>query len=138
MEDDMNTKKWNIALWSLQILLGLAFGMAGLGKLSQPIQELSKNMPWTAQVPAGLVRFIGLSEFVGAVGLLVPSPSRIRPGTTALAAAGLTVVMLLAVGFHLTRGEAPMAAPALVLGLLSTLVAWGRATKAPIAAKGAI
>lgn len=132
----MNTKRWNLVLWSLQILLSLAFLAAGLMKGTQPIAILSQNMPWTGQVPELLVRFIGLSEFLGGVGLLLPGLLRIKPVLTAVAGAGLATTMGLAVLFHLFRGEGPMAVPAVVLGLLSLLVAWGRTTRAPIAARG--
>lgn len=131
----MSTKTWNIALWTLQILLALAFSMAGFMKLTQPIAALAANMPWVAQSPAALVRFIGLSELLGGLGLILPALLRIRPALTVAAGGGLTVVMILAVLFHLTRGEGPMAAPALVLGALAALVAWGRTARAPISAR---
>lgn len=132
----MKNKRWNLILWALQGLLSLAFLAAGLMKTTQPIAELAKSLPWTTQVPEFLVRFIGLSEFLGGVGLLLPGLLRIKPVLVAVAGAGLATVMGLAVLFHLFRGEAPMAVPAIVLGLLSLLVAWGRTTRAPIAARG--
>lgn len=132
----MKNKRWNLILWALQGLLSLSFLAAGLMKTMQPIAELAKNLPWTTQVPEFLVRFIGLSEFLGGVGLLLPGLLRIKPVLVAVAGAGLATVMGLAVLFHLFRGEAAMAVPAIVLGLLSLLVAWGRTTRAPIAARG--
>ncbi|GAB3764812.1 DoxX family protein [Spirosoma pomorum] len=127
-----SSKGWHITLWVLQVLLALAFGMAGFMKLTVPIAELAKQMLWTAQVPIGLVRFIGVAELAGALGLILPALTRIRPSLTGLAAGGLALVMVLAAGFHLTRGEMGMAVPSVVLGVLAGIVVWGRAEKAPI------
>jgi hypothetical protein len=79
-----------------------------------------------------LVRFIGISELMGAIGILLPAALRIRPRLTPLAAAGLALVMALAILFHLARGEAQVIAVPLVLGALSAFVAWSRFRKAPV------
>lgn len=127
----------HIALWIVQVLLALAFFMAGAMKLSQPIDALLANgMTFVAYSPAWLVRFIGLAELLGAIGLLAPSVLKILPPLSALAAAGLALIMALAFGVHLTHGEAPAVVPNLVLGGLAAFVAWGRFVGAPIAARG--
>jgi putative oxidoreductase len=69
----------------------------------------------------------------GALGLVVPSATRIKPWLTPLAGAGLLTVMILASLFHLSRGEANLAPINVVLGALAAFVAWGRWKKAPIA-----
>ena len=122
-----------VALWVVQALLALAFAMSGIMKISQPLAALAQKMAWVAAVPGPLVRFIGLSELAGALGLILPSLTRIRPRLTALAAAGLTTIMVLAAAFHLSRGEAPVIKINVILGALAAFVAWGRARKAPIA-----
>src|SRR5437773_951387 len=94
-----------IALWIVQVLLALAFGMAGFMKLSKPFSELNTMLPWTLATGEALTRFIGAAELTGALGLLLPSLTRIKPWLTPLAAAGLVAVMTLASIFHLTRGE---------------------------------
>jgi DoxX-like family len=80
-----------------------------------------------------LVRFIGASELLGAIGLVLAAVTRSKPVLTALAAAGLVIVMVLAAGFHVSRGELQMLPPSLVLGAFAAFVAWGRFKKAPIA-----
>ena len=123
----------HISLWVVQVLIGLAFTMAGFTKALQPMAALAEQMPWTVVVGEAMTRFIGVSELLGGIGLIVPSATRIKPGLTPLAAAGLVVVMLLAAIFHVTRGEL-MAVPInAVLGGLAAFVAWGRFKKAPIA-----
>jgi putative oxidoreductase len=107
------------------------FGMAGCMKLSQPISHLSAMLPWTAQVPEGLVRFIGTAELAGALGLILPAATRILPVLTPLAASGLLVIMMLASGFHISRGETSNLPINAVIGSLAAFIAWGRFMKAP-------
>jgi putative oxidoreductase len=122
-----------ILLWLVQILLACAFGMAGFMKSTQPIESLAQSgMVWAAQVPVALVRFIGVSELLGAVGLILPAATKIKPSLTPLAALGLLTIMILAMAFHLSRGEAQALPINMVLGGLAAFVAWGRTKKAPI------
>lgn len=129
-------KGLRLALGAVQALLAAAFGMAGVMKLFTPIAQLGASLPWVTQTPELLVRFIGASELAGALGLVLPALTRVKPGLTALAAAGLVVVMVLAAGFHVMQGEPRMMVPSVVLGSLAAFVAWGRAKAAPIAARG--
>jgi len=120
------------ALWVAQFLLACAFGTAGVGKSTAPIAELAVDMPWVTDLPALLVRFIGVAEFAGGLGMVLPSVTGIRPVLTPLAAIGLALVMALAAVFHLTRGEVPAIFINAALGALALFVAWGRFVKAPI------
>ena len=122
----------HVTLWVVQVLLAGMFLMTGLMKLTQPIATLAASLPWATSVPGLLVRFIGAAELAGALGLLLPSLTRIQPRLTALAALGLAVVMLLAAGFHATRGEYAMLPMNLVIALVALFVAWGRGKAAPI------
>jgi uncharacterized membrane protein YphA (DoxX/SURF4 family) len=128
-------KGLNIALWAAQIVLAAMFGMAGVMKTFTPIAELSQSLPWTAEVPVLLVRFIGVSELLGSLGLILPAATRVAPRLTGFAAVGLALVMLLAAGFHLMRGEAGALPINLALFGLAAFVAWGRLRKLPIAAR---
>jgi putative oxidoreductase len=122
----------HIALWAAQVLLALAFAMAGGMKVFTPIADLVAKMPWVEQAQ-WLPRFIGVSELLGAVGLIVPAATRIKPGLTALAGAALLLVMILASLFHVSRGELSALPATVLLGALAAFVAWGRFKKAPIA-----
>ena len=126
------SKPLHFSLWGAQILLALVFVSAGAMKATKPIAELAAKMGWPGAVPEGLVRFIGISELLGALGLVLPAATRIKPGLTALAGLGLTTVMLLAAIFHVSRGEIGMLPVPFVIGGLSAFVAWGRWRKAPI------
>jgi len=120
------------SLWGAQLLLALVFVLSGSMKSTAPYEELATKMAWVSAVPEGLVRFIGISELLGGIGLVAPAILRIRPGLTALAGAGLALIMLLASLFHLSRGERAAVPINLVLGSLAAFVAWARWKKAPI------
>jgi uncharacterized membrane protein YphA (DoxX/SURF4 family) len=126
-------KALNISLWAAQVLLGGMFAMAGLNKATQPVAALAQQIPWADDIPLALLRFIGTSELLGGIGLLLPALTRIRPGLTPLAAAGLTTIMALAAIFHATRGEWGGIVVNLVLGGIAAFIAWGRTKKVPIA-----
>ena len=120
-------------LWIAQALLALPFAGAGLTKVITPMGDLAQSLPYTAELPEWLVRFIGISEVAGALGLILPALARTLPGLTPLAALGLCTVMVLATFFHLIRAEFSAMPITLVLGAVAAFVAWGRWAKAPIA-----
>lgn len=120
-------------LWVVQILLALFFAAVGAAKLTQPIDTLGQQMIWPAAVPEALVRFIGFCELLGALGLVLPAATRIKPGLTPLAALGLASIMALATIFHVMRGEWSALPVVLALGGLAAYVGWGRSKRAPIA-----
>ena len=136
-QQQQRSKALHITLWIAQAILAAMFLMSGFMKLSQPIDQLSKMLPWAAQVPEALVRFIGVAEVLGAVGLILPSLLRIQPKLTPIAAVGLALVMLFAVVFHISRGETPMIGMNFILIAIAAFIAWGRFKKAPIASKSA-
>ena len=121
-----------ILLWIVQVLLAVVFFMAGSMKAFVPLEELIPKMAWMGDVPEALVRFLGWAEMVGALGLILPAATRIKPFLTPLAAAGLATVMFLATSFHLFRGEIGDSVRTLVLLVMTALVAYGRWKKAPI------
>jgi hypothetical protein len=114
------------------LVLAAMFAISGWMKATYGPMELAMYVPWSPDVPVALVKFIGICEFLGAFGLVVPALTRVRPWLTPLSAAALTLVMVFAVGFHLARGETQSLVMPLILGLLSAFVAWGRRYKAPI------
>ena len=141
-ENDMTTidtnpvqtsKGWNIGLWVAQALLAAMFLMAGSTKLMSGSAELvAMGMGWAENAPLLLIKFIGLAEVAGGLGLILPSATRIMPHLTKWAAAGLCIVMVLAAGVHIVRGEFEVVPVNVILFALSALVIWGRSNKAPI------
>jgi uncharacterized membrane protein YphA (DoxX/SURF4 family) len=126
------TRAFTAALWIAQVLLAAMFGAAGAMKSTMPIATLAENMVWPGDLPALLVRFIGVSELAAGIGLLLPALTRVKPGLTPLAAAGLVVVMALAAIFHIMRGEWASLPINIILGGIAAFVAWGRTSRAPI------
>ena len=117
----------NALLWTLQVLLALVFLFAGGVKLILPIAEMTKQIA----LPGSFLRFIGVAEVLGGLGLILPWLLRIRPVLTPLAAAGLTIIMIGATvltAMHIGIGAA---ISPLVVGILTALVAWGRWRSAP-------
>ncbi len=119
----------NIALWIVQGLLAAIFLFAGGLKLVLPIEEMMKQMP--LPLPGWFLRFIGVAEVLGALGLILPGLLGIRPGLTPLAAAGLLVILIGATVLTLASDDITMALIPLVVGLLSAFVAYGRWRLAP-------
>ena len=119
----------NYALWIVQGLLALIFLWAGGVKLVLPVAEMTKQMP--IPLPGLFLRFIGVAEVLGAIGLILPGLLRIRPGLTPLAASGLVTIMIGATVLTLAGGDVASALIPLVVGLLSAFVAYGRWRLAP-------
>lgn len=135
MTNQKSNKAINIVLWIAQGLLAVMFIMAGLMKATQPVEALTDALPWVANTPLALVKFIGISELLGGLGLIIPSIFRWKPNLTVLAALGLALVMVLASGFHAARGEFSSIGMNVILLGLALFIAWGRSKKAPILAK---
>jgi len=116
----------NVFLWIVQVLLAAFFAMAGAMKATQPKDKLVERLPWVADFSAATVRFIGIVELAGALGLILPAATGIAPVLTPLAATGLAVTMILAALTHVRRKEPSAIAFNAVLLILAALVAWGR------------
>lgn len=126
------TKTLNLVLWIVQILLALMFGMSGFMKTFMPLAELLKSIPGLEVLPEGLIRFIGISELAGTLGLILPALTKIKPVLTPLAGIGFLIIMVLAAGFHMGEGKFDSLPINIILGGLSGFVVWGRWYKVPI------
>src|SRR5436305_2582204 len=115
----------NITLWVVQILLALAFAMAGIMKVSQPIDKLETRMGWVKSVGPRGVRLIGTLEILGAIGLILPAVTGILPWLTPVAAIGLALTMIGAMITHGRRAEYSQIGMNVVLLLLALFVAYG-------------
>jgi len=115
------------ALWIVQGVLAAVFLFAGGMKLVLPLEKLAGPVA----VPGLFLRFIGVCELLGALGLILPGVLRTRPGLTPVAAAGLVIIMIGATVITLMAGEIVAALISLVVGLLAAFVAYGRWRVAP-------
>jgi len=117
------------ALWIVQALLALVFLFAGGMKLVLPLEKMAGPI----ELPGWFLRFIGVCEVLGALGLILPSVLRIRPGLTPLAACGLVIIMIGAVALTLSAGVVGAAVISLIVGVLAVFVAYGRWRLVPLA-----
>ena len=117
----------NILLWIIQILLALVFVFAGGTKLVLSSETLTSMSPPNAIVfPVWFIRFIGVCEVLGALGLILPGLFRRQQHLTAWAALGLTIIMIGAVVTTIMGLGFKMAITPLIVGLLCAFVAYGR------------
>ena len=131
----MSSKSLNISLWIAQTLLASTLLFGGATKLFQPIEQVSAMWPWTGQIPIELVKFTGIIDLLGAIGLILPALLRIKPILTPMAAIGTLALMICASIFHISRGEASQIAPNIVFASIAIFIAWGRFKKVPVSEK---
>ena len=127
------SKGANIGIWVAQALGAGLFLMSGVMKTMTPIPELSAMMPWAGEYSATFVRFIGVIDIAGGLGLLLPALTHIKPRLTVIAAAACVLLQILAICFHAMRGEFEVLPLNAVYIALALIVLWGRGRKAPIA-----
>src|SRR3954451_19602850 len=112
-----------IVLWILQILLAVMFFFHGWIFLNPP-PELVDIM--NAQLNPAFRIFLGVAEWLGAIGLLLPGITHIQPQLTAWAAAGLAIIVGSATVLHSTRGETSSAITTAILCVMACFVAYMR------------
>lgn len=121
-------------LWTLQVLLGLAFLAAGFMKIFTPATDLVEMMTWVASVPNSVVPVIGILEVAGGLGLILPWLTGIQSQLVRLAAGGLVLTTIGAVILHISIGDTVGAIAPLVLGILAAIIVYGRSAVLPLPA----
>ena len=117
----------NIVLWILQVLLALLFLFAGGTKLVMSAEALSQPAtPNQVMLPVMFLRFIGVCELLGGLGLVLPGLLKTRQYLTPLAALGLAIIMIGAVVLTVIGGAIPVALVNLVIVLLLLFIAYAR------------
>ena len=116
----------NVFLWILQGVLAALFVAAGVTKSTQPREKLIAQLPWVSDVSTPVVRLIGGAELAGGLGLILPGAFDIATVLTPLAATGLAVIMVLAMGVHARRKEPQAIGFNAILLIVAAVVMWGR------------
>jgi hypothetical protein len=119
---DQEGLKHNTLVWVAQWILFMAFGTMGIMKLTMSMESLTAMLTWPAAMPVEFVRLIGLAELLGALGVVLPMLTGIRPILTSYAAFGLMVLMIGALGYHLMLFQGTMLIPTIALGSLAAYV----------------
>lgn len=116
----------NIVLWIVQSLLAVMYGMSGIMKTFQT-SKAREQMPWAKNRSDGFIRFVGTSELLGALGLILPLLTGILTWLTPVAAIGLTLIQLLAIFTeHLPKKEYNVIPVNILLVALSIFILVGR------------
>jgi len=112
-------------LWILQWIFGIYFLVTGVMHFSVP-PGLPAAMAWMYDLSAGLHYFSGTAEILGGLGLILPGLTKIKTWLTPLAGAGLVLVMVGAMVYHIQRGEVVNIGMNLILAAVSAFIAYGR------------
>lgn len=117
----------NIVLWILQVLLSLFFLFAGGSKLWMSTEAMEKmSPPNTIALPGWFMKFIGVCEILGGLGLVLPGLTKIKRGLTPLAATGLIIIIIGAIVVSAMGPGFSFAVMPLITGILLAIVAYGR------------
>ena len=120
----------NRVLWTAQTLAALLFLFAGAMKFVMPAEQMQSG---PISLPITFIHFIGICECLGAIGLVVPGLTRIRPELTPLAAAGLTIIMIGATAISAVAAGAAAGTFPAVVGIVTAGIAYGRTRLVPVA-----
>lgn len=115
-------------LWIIQATLALGFAWAAFTKLFSSPEELAAMWPWTAAHPT-LVKVTGIIDLAAAFGFVLPGLFKTLPKLTLYTAYGTLLLMLVATGFHIIRGEASVIGVNVFFALASAVVIWGRSKR---------
>jgi uncharacterized membrane protein YphA (DoxX/SURF4 family) len=116
----------NIGLWITQVSLLGIYGFYGVYKTFFPAKAKEK-MPWAKDRSENFIRFVGISELLGAIGIVLPMLTGILPWLTPLAAIGLTLIQISAIFTeHLPKKEYKMLPLNLYFMAMSIFVLIGR------------
>lgn len=117
----------NTLIWILQIILALLFLYSGAMKSTQDREKLmSLNQTGVANLSYASIRFIGISEILGAVGIILPLYLQVIPVLTPIAAACFAVVMVFAIRIHYKRSEFKQVTFNIIIFLMAIGVAFYR------------
>ena len=133
LKQDMTKKETsgilNALMWIVQVMLSVSLFWAAWTKLFTPIVEIAQMWPWTGEVSPNFVKFTGLIDLLGGLGLVIPPLFQMNKKLVPLAAIGIVLLMISASAFHIMRGEASQIGFNLIFAALTAFVAWGRLSK---------
>jgi uncharacterized membrane protein YphA (DoxX/SURF4 family) len=111
------SRRANIALWTLQVLLAAVYAFSAFGKLTAEAQNVAGFEAMGLGAPG--MYTIGALELAGAIAMFIPR-------LTGLAALCFVALMIGAVTITLAIGGGALALIPAVVGIVAAIVAWGR------------
>jgi len=117
----------NVLLWVLQGLVSLVFLFSGGTKLVMSAEKMREmSPPNSIMLPGAFVKFIGVMEILGGLGLILPGLTKIRKNLTPVAAFCLLIIMIGAVVITIMGPGVGAAIIPFVVGILCAVIAYGR------------
>ncbi|AHF14742.1 DoxX family protein [Niabella soli] len=117
----------NSILWILQVVMALSFFYSGICKTVLSEKKLvAVGQTGVEGLFPVFIRFIGLSELAGAVGLILPLYFHIAPWLTPVAALCLALIMPFAARIHYRRNEPRNVLTNVIYFIIGILIACGR------------
>lgn len=117
----------NMLLWSCQVILALVFAYSGICKTFYSREKLMAiGQTGVAVLSNGLIRFAGIAEILGVIGIILPWWLGILPILTPLTALCFALIMVLATRIHYQRKEVKNARNNIILLFICLFVVYGR------------
>ena len=116
----------NIALWIVAGVFGIAYVAGGIIKLTMPYEKYAAKLGWPEDFTPGNVRFMGVVEILGGLGLVLPGLVDIAPVLVPVAASCMALYMAGAITERLRRGEYKELLGDLLFLAAMIFIAWGR------------
>ncbi|MBP1223670.1 DoxX family protein [Flavobacterium sp. 1355] len=124
MKNPKHSKAILITVWIAKIILAISFIWGASLKLFQSIEKLSAMWPWTAEVPLEVVKFTGIIDLLGGIGIIAPALLSLNPKITRITAFAIIALMICAGIFHICRGEGSQIGINVFFALLASFIAW--------------
>ena len=116
----------NVSVWLAQGLISVSLCVSGVVKLLMPVPRIAKVFSWTGQVSKSFLRFIGVGDLAGGVGIILPTLTHIHPQLSDVAALSCMLLQVLAIRFHAQSKEITDTPFNFFVLFLSAFVLWGR------------
>jgi hypothetical protein len=117
----------NILLWVLQSFAAFAFLYSGICKSVFSEQKLvAMGQTGVEGLSPVFIRFIGITEILGAIGLILPQALGIAPLLTVVAACCLGSIMIPAAVIHYKRKEYKNVGTNMMLLFVCAFIVYGR------------
>ena len=117
----------NTALWILQSLMALLFMYSGINKsIFSPQILVARGQTGVEKLPVPLIRFIGVSEILGALGLILPSALKILPFLAPFSALSMAAIMVPAAVIHYKRHEPRAVLQNFIVFIICIFIVFGR------------
>ena len=116
----------NIALWTVAGIFGAAYVAGGIVKLTMPYEKYAAKLGWPGDFTPGNVRFMGVVEILGGIGLVLPGLVDVAPVLVPVAASCMALYMAGAITERIRRGEYKELLGDLLFLAAMIFIAWGR------------